>query len=142
MKASTPTACEEQKPAGIGLWECEGQEYPVFNSEVVIPGSFLPLLSLVSMATTARQKHPSLAGSNTDEFNRGQKQPLLSGKQEKVLSSFLFLFRFFFLFAALGRGLTYHTCFSSENSRDKCVLFSGVSPDSPIGHIACRSGCL
>lgn len=101
------------------------------------------------MATAAQQKHPFLPGSNTDEFDQGSKAAPAFRKARKRAGFLplpfhchpLFQF-FFFPFGALRRGLTYHTWFSSENNRLKCVLFSGVSPDSPIGHIAYKSGCL
>lgn len=51
-----------------------------------------------------------------------------------MLSSFLFLSTailfsdfFLFLFGVLERRLTYHACFSSEDSREKPALFSGIS---------------
>lgn len=51
-----------------------------------------------------------------------------------MLSSFLFLSAailfsdfFLFLFGVLGRCLTYHACFSSEDSTEKPALFSGIS---------------
>lgn len=83
---------------------CEGQEYPVFNSEAVVSGSLLPLLSLqVSMETAAgRSILRSLAPAPTDP-TRGQEQPLLSGEQEMCClpsssfplpSSFLIFFFF------------------------------------------------
>lgn len=115
----------------------------------MVSGRFLPLLSLlVSMATAAWQKHPSLAGSNTDKFNTGSKAVPAFRKARKCaifLSPPFHCHPLFqscrFWFGALGWGLIYHTCFSPENSRDKCGLFSGISPDSLIGRTACTSGC-
>jgi len=64
---------------------------------------------------------------------RGQKLPLLSGKQDNVLSSFLFLstavlFSDFFVFWCIGAGANLsHLFFFRKQHREMCFIFRRLS---------------
>lgn len=104
--------------------------------------------SLVSAGLHGNSSWAKASFSCRLKFNQGSKSAPAFRKARKRAIFLLFLSTailfsiFFFLFGAFGLGLTYHSSFSSENSREKSVLFSGVFPDSPIGHIACKLGWL